>query len=125
MGRTWSAQAQYRREVGYLEGLVRPVFSDSANVSLSGLLTRRTDLYLNANYVTGTSGLSGSGPRFDSFSASARVRRALSRSLAAYCEYLFYHYDFTQVVDRPAGLPPEFSRSGVRVGLNLWLPLTK
>ena len=125
MGRTWSAQAQYRREVGYLEGLVRPVFSDSANASLSGLLTRRTDLYINANYVTGTSGLSGSGPRFDSFSASARVRRALSRSLAAYCEYLFYQYDFSQVVDRPAGLPQEFSRSGVRVGLNLWLPLTK
>jgi hypothetical protein len=125
MGRTWSAQAQYRREVGYLEGLARPVFSDSANASLSGLLTRRTDLFLNVNYITGTSGLSGRGPRFDSFSATARVRRALSRSLAAYCEYLFYQYDFTQVVDRPAGLPQEFSRSGVRVGLNLWLPLTK
>jgi hypothetical protein len=124
MGRTWSAQAQYRREVGYLEGFVRPVFSDSANVTLGGLLTRRTDLLLNANYITGTSGLSAGGPRFDSYSASARVRRALGRNLAAYCEYLFYYYDFTQVADRPTGLPQEFSRNGVRVGLSLWLPLT-
>ena len=51
------------------------------------------------------------------------MRRALTRNLAAYLEYLFYHYDFNEVVDRPAGLPQEFSRNGVRVGLNLWLPL--
>ena len=123
IGRTWNAQAQYRREVGYLEGFVRPVFSDSANVSLGGLLTRRTDLFVNANYLTGASSLNLRAPRFDSYSASVRVRRALNRSLAAYVEYLFYHYDFTLVLDRPAGLPAEFTRKGVRVGLSLWLPL--
>ena len=44
MGRTWSAQGQYRRQVGYLDGFVRPVFSDSANVGIQGLMTRRVDL---------------------------------------------------------------------------------
>ena len=43
-------------EVGYLEGFARPVFSDSANVALGGLLTRRTDLFVNVNYITGASG---------------------------------------------------------------------
>ena len=45
---------QYRREVGYLEGFAQPVFSDSANVAV-GLITRRLDFYVNANYITGTS----------------------------------------------------------------------
>ncbi len=62
--------------------------------------------------------------RFDSYSASARLRRALHRTLAVYVEYLFYQYNFDEVADRPFGLPREFSRNGVRVGLSLWLPLT-
>ena len=123
MGRTWNARAQYRREVGYLEGFAQPVFSDSANVAVGGLITRRLDLFLNANYITGTSAIRQDSPRFDSYSASARLRRALHRSLAVYVEYLFYHYNFDEVADRPFGLPPEFSRNGVRVGLSLWLPL--
>ena len=124
MGRTWNAQAQYRREVGYLEGFAQPVFSDSANVSVGGLITRRLDLSLNANYITGTSATRRDSARFDSYSASARLRRALLRTLAVYVEYLFYHYNFDEAADRPFGLPPEFSRNGVRAGLSFWLPLT-
>ena len=124
MGRTWNTRAQYRREAGYLEGFAQPVFSDSANVSVGGLITRRLDLSLNANYITGTSAVRRDARRFDSYSASARLRRALHRSLAVYVEYLFYHYNFHEVTDRPFGLPREFSRNGARVGLSLWLPLT-
>jgi hypothetical protein len=124
MGRTWNAQAQYRREVGYLEGFAQPVFSDSANVAVSGLITRRLDLSLNANYITGSSAIRRDSPNFDSYSATARLRRALHRTLAVYVEYLFYHYNFHDVADRPFGLPREFSRNGARVGLSLWLPLT-
>jgi hypothetical protein len=123
IGRTWSGQAQYRREVGYLEGFAQPVFSDSANVAVRGLLTRRADLSLNANYITGTSAIRQGAPRFESYSASARLRRALHRSLAVYVEYLYYHYNFHEVVDRPLGLPQEFNRNGVRVGLSLWIPV--
>ena len=124
MGRTWSAQGQYRRQVGYLDGFVRPVFSDSANVGIQGLMTRRVDVAVNANYITGTDGLGQGSARFDSYSASARVRRALTRTLAGYVEYLFYHYNFDEAADRPVGLPRKFNRNGVRVGLSLWLPLT-
>ena len=124
MGRTWDARAQYRREVGYLEGFAQPVFSDSANAAVGGLITRRLDVSLSANYMTGTSAVRRNAPRFDSYSASARLRRALHRSLAVYVEYLFYHYNFHELADRPFGLPPEFSRNGARVGLSFWLPLT-
>ena len=124
MGRTWNAVAQYRREVGYLEGFAQPVFSDSANAAVGGLITRRLDLFLDANYITGTSAIRRDAPRFDSYSASARLRRALNRSLAVYVEYLFYQYNFDEAADRPVGLPRKFNRNGVRVGLSLWLPLT-
>ena len=123
MGRTWNARAQYRREAGYLEGFAQPVFSDSANAAVGGLITRRLDFSLNANYITGTSATRVDSGRFDSYSASARLRRALHRSLAVYVEYLFYHYNLHEVTDRPLGLPQEFSRNGARVGLSLWLPL--
>ena len=123
MGRTWSAQAQYRREVGYIEGFVRPIFSDSASSSVGGLITRRVDLALRASYVNGTVGLRRGAPGFDSYSASVRVRRALTRNLAAYAEYLFYHYAFDEAAVRPEGLPRKFNRNGARVGLSLWLPV--
>ena len=55
MGRTWNTRAQYRRQVGYLEGFARPVFTDTATFAVGGLLTRRADLFVNVNYITGTS----------------------------------------------------------------------
>ena len=98
--------------------------TDSANVGVAGLWTRRVDVAVSANYITGTDGLGQGSARFDSYSASARVRRALTRTLAGYVEYLFYHYNFDEAADRPVGLPRTFNRNGVRVGLSLWLPLT-
>ena len=82
MGRTWSTRAQYQRQVGYLEGFARPVFTDTATFAVGGLLTRRADLFVNVNYITGTSVVRRDSPRFDSYSGSARVRRAFTRNLA-------------------------------------------
>jgi hypothetical protein len=123
MGRTWSAQGQYRRQVGYIDGFVRPVFSDSVNAGIQGLITRRVDFEVSANYITGTDGLGQGSARFSSYSGSARVRRAFTRTLAGYVQYLFYHYNFDEAADRPVGLPQKFNRNGVRVGLSMWLPL--
>ena len=87
MGRTWSTRAQYRRQVGYLEGFARPVFSDTANFAVGGLLTRRADLFVNVNYITGTSVVRRDSPRFDSYSGfgagAARVHPKLGRVLSS------------------------------------------
>ena len=86
-------------------------------------MTRRVDLEVNANYITGTDGLGQGSARFSSYSGSARVRRAFTRTLAGYVQYLFYHYNFDEAADRPVGLPRTFNRNGVRVGLSMWLPV--
>ncbi len=91
---------------------------------MGGLVSRRVDFSVNASYFTGAVGLSHGAPRFDSFSVSARLRRALSRTLGVYVEYLYYRYEFEETAARPAGMPRLFDRNGARVGLSVWLPLT-
>jgi hypothetical protein len=75
------------------------------------------------SYFTGAVGLTADSPRFDSYLASGRLRSALSRTLAAYAEFRYYHYQFDESVIRPIGVPSSFSRRGVRVGLSVFLPL--
>ena len=123
MGRTWTGQVQYRRELRYVDGFDRPIFADTVSTAVGGLLKQRLEFAANASYFTGTVGVNPNSPPFDSYSAFARLRRALTRTLAAYVEYYFYHYNFDEGTVRPAGLPPRFDRNGVRVGLMLWIPL--
>jgi hypothetical protein len=123
MKRTWSASALYSREVGFIEGFDEPVLTDSVTAALGGLMSRRLEFSTGAGYFNGAIGFTPGAPRFDSYSAWVRVRRALNQSLAAYAEYLFYHYEFDESISRPAGLPPRYSRNGVRAGLSLWVPL--
>jgi hypothetical protein len=125
IGRTWSTWADYRRGLGYIEGYRQPVFSDTAEVGLGGLISRRVEFSTGARYFAGAVGLTSPTPPFDSHAAWARIRTGLTRTLAAYAEYRFYHYGFPDVVARPIGVPTHFGRSGVRVGLSLWVPLAK
>jgi hypothetical protein len=124
MGRTWTAEIDYRRGYRYLDGFERPVFSDSADASLQGLLNRRLELSMYASYFTGAVRLSADSPRFESYLASGRLRSALSKTLAAYVEFRYYHYQFDETVVRPPGVPYSFGRRGVRAGLSLFLPFS-
>lgn len=123
MGRTWTAHAQYRRQLRYLDGFDRPLFADTVSTGLGGLLSQRMEFVTRASYSTGTVGLRANAPRFDSVTASARLRRGLTRKLAGYVEALYDHYAFEENAVRPPGLPPTFDRFGVRIGLTLWIPL--
>jgi hypothetical protein len=87
------------------------------------LITRRIDLSTDVHYVGGATGLQLNAPRFTSYAVSARLQGAISRLLAAYVEYLIYRYEFEPDAVRPPGVPQLMNRQGVRVGLNLWLPL--
>jgi hypothetical protein len=123
IGRSWSARADYRRGVGYLEGINEPTFYDSAGASVGGLVSSRVELSTAAQYFRGSSSLRSTEPPFDTYSAWVRMRTALNRSLAVYAEYFFYHYDFDQPAVQIVGVPSRYSRQGARVGLSLWVPL--
>jgi hypothetical protein len=124
IGRTWTAQASYRRGMGYyVEGFAKPVFSEAYAASTSGFLNRRTDVSLTAAYSTGESALTGAPDQFATYTGDARVRFGLGKIWATYVEYLFYYYKFNSGIQLPAGVPPYLTRNGVRTGLTLWVPV--
>ena len=119
-GRSWSFRGTYRRGVTFIQTVSKPYLSDSGSVSLSGLMTRRLDLSVAAGAVLGEVGFDGGqfGTAYDTYSASARARYGLTRTLALTGEYL---YNFSQY---SSGLgTPGMDGSSVRVGLTIFVPL--
>ncbi len=120
--RTWETRASYRRGLQYVPELAEPVFTDGISMSLTGLLTQRMDFAAGAGYSSGESAVYRSAAAFDTYTANARVRRAVTRTLAIYLEYVYYYYDFDRAQVQP-GVPPQMERNGVRAGLTLWVPV--
>lgn len=120
-GRSWDWGVSYRRGVAYVAELTEPVFTDGVSASIGGLLTRGMDLRLAAGYSSGESVLYATSG-FDTYTASARSRFAVTRRLGVYLEYLYYFYDFGGNSLVAPGLSPRLERHGVRGGLTLWVP---
>lgn len=118
-GRMWRARAVYRRGVDYVAGLTQPVFADSLTASVDGLLTRRVDVLVSAAYSNGESALNRQSSTFDTYTGDVRLRYALTRTLAAYGEYLYYFWDSRGSLPLAPGIPAGVERNGARVGLML------
>jgi hypothetical protein len=123
MGRSWAARTGYRRGVSYEAGFDRPLLSDTALGALSGLITERLDFNAAAHYTSGRVGFSGADNGYDTSSATARLRYAITRELATYAQYFYYHTAFQRNVVLPYYLQPNLNRQGVSVGITAWLPL--
>lgn len=121
VGRTWTVSADYRRGLRQLPAVRRSVFSDDAQVSVEGLVGRRTDFSLGAQYSEGDPGVSASG--FTSLGGVARVRVALNRLTALTGNYVYYRYEFGPDAVLPPGFGRQFNRHAFRIGVDLWLPL--
>jgi hypothetical protein len=126
IGRTWNVSANYRRGAGYyVEGVQSRIFTEAYGAGANGLLSRRTDLSVSAAYSTGQPELTTQPAAFSTYTGNVRFRFALGRTWATYGEYVFYYYKFDQGFQLPAGIPPQFTRNGVRAGLTLWLPMMR
>ena len=121
--RTWQVGASYRRGVEYVPLLIAPVFADSARVELSGVITRRLDIAASAALANGESVLTRSTGQLDTYTATSRLRFALSRSFALYTEYLYYFYDLRGQARLAPGLAPSVEQHSVRAGVTVWVPL--
>jgi hypothetical protein len=125
IGRTWTLQGVYHRGLGYIEGLQAPVFSEAYGATMSGSLTQRIDLSMNAAFSTGESALTGTPSQFSTYTGSGRLRYAVTRTWAVYGEYIFYYYLFNQNVPLPVGVSPGLTRNGIRTGLILLVPMRR
>jgi hypothetical protein len=116
----WRVAAAYRREMEFLAILREPVFSDGARVELGGLLSRRLDLLALAGYATGASALSNASD-LETYTASVRLRYAISRPIALYTQYFYYHYALRGQTFLAPDLPSVFDRHAARLGVMLFL----
>jgi hypothetical protein len=121
--RTWQARAALRRGFEYVAELTSPVSTQGFSASVDGLFARKFEFSASGGYSKGQSALSRGSSAFDTYAGNVRLRRRLTRNLAAYVEYLYYFYDFTNNAFLAPGLPPRLERHGARAGLTLWVPV--
>lgn len=119
--RSWLGNIGYAHTVGYVDGLSEPVEGDRVVATLAGLIGPSVDVSMSAGYVSGAVGLRERN--FNSTYTSARLRFALHTRVALFAQYFYYHYSYKDGVADEVLASPEMHRQGVRVGVNLWLPL--
>jgi hypothetical protein len=116
----WSGSGSYTRGVEYIAVLREPVFRDAVRVGLSVLATERLDVSASAASSAGESALNQNRQRYDAYTGDLLGRISVTRSFALYGEYLYYRYQFHDLVGLAPGLPNRFDQHGVRVGVMLW-----
>lgn len=123
VGRTWLVVGAFKRGTGFVQGLNGPVFTDAVSVSTTGFFNPRTDLNVSVGYTNGEPTLVGAVQTFSTTTADARLRVALTSRWAFTAQYVFYHYDFSDVLDLVVGLSPTVKRNTLRFGVNVWWPV--
>jgi hypothetical protein len=122
IGRTWNANLGYRRGINFNEGFSQPFLSNSVDAGVSGLISSRLHFALTADYAFGTVGVDTDN-HYGSLSANADLQYALARRLALFARYVYYQYDFDQDVAIDPRFVRKFDRSGVRFGLDMFVPV--
>jgi hypothetical protein len=123
LARNWHAGLFYGRGVQYIEGVSDVFLADSVTGNVRGYFGPRVEMRVTSGYSTGPLRF---GPRqrgYDTNASTARMRIAISRSLAAQAEYVHYRYLFSDAVTLPTGIPSRANRHVIRVGLTTWVPL--
>jgi hypothetical protein len=116
----WLISASYSRSMQSLAVLTEPVYSNGAQATLTGVIGRRIDVSGFAGYAAAASTDSSGNQDLTTYTGQARVRYALTRSVALYSEYLYSYYDLRGRVVRTPGLPPVFAQHGIRVGFTFF-----
>jgi hypothetical protein len=124
IGRTWFTSLAYNRGVSFIDSWPEPVFSDSAILSLSGLLTRRTQFQASARAAKGNRGFSrDASGNLHTYYGSAGVSFALSRLVNTGVNYSYYNHRFPDSMVLAPGFPAASNRKSVRAYVSLWVPV--
>jgi hypothetical protein len=123
IGRSWDAALAYNRGVEFIDTLREPIFSDSLNFGVGGLITRRLQFRSSAGAAFGEIGLTGAGRSFTSYYGTSGVTYAMSRFVGLAVDYWYYRYTFDDTAALPAGLSPQLNRQRVQASIALWTPL--
>jgi len=118
----------YNRNLNFVETLNQPLFADSANAQLQGIIHRRLLMVISGGYVSGRLGL-GRDPNDNATlrtgTGAFNLTYAFTEYLRATFDYSYFQYHFSNDAILPDGLRPTFDRNSVRGGLSLVLPVIR
>jgi hypothetical protein len=123
IGRTWNASVSYGRGASFVETWPEPLFGDSLSATLSGFVTRRVQFDLTARASVGRVGFAEEDERYTASYGQARLGTAISRNLGIFTSYTYYLHEFDQATPLPPGFASSVNRHGVRIYMNVWLPV--
>lgn len=120
----WAIEANYERSTQSIPGFAQPetYITDTVVTSFGGVIGRRVDLVFSGSFATGDVGVDDRPSSYVTSGAAAQLRVSIIRNLAGVVGYSYYRYSFSDTL-LPVGLPSEFDRNAIRVGLSLSLPI--
>ena len=121
--RSWALSATAGREVTPLAGITtQPFTTDQVTAQVTGNLSARLSASMSLAYSRGTGSTTDEGS-FDGTSATAQLQYGISRCCALFSSYSYYEHNIREIETAPAGVPQNYGRHAVRVGMSVWLPL--
>jgi hypothetical protein len=120
----WTASMAYHRGVTAVDGAADPLIGNTLTSEVGGFLGDRTSISVRPAYTWGAD-VANPALTFFNVTAVARAQTAISRTWAAYVEYVYYAHEFSDI----PGIRPELAhgvrRGGLRTGLALWAPINR
>jgi hypothetical protein len=124
VGRSWALSGSYSRSATVLQGVSLTSFAtDDVSVNVTGLVNRRIESAISANYSNGRSGGAGTQGRYENYSGGFQALYAISRWFAVSVNYNYFVYRLRNVVDVPTSVPSYYDRQAIRGGITISLPL--
>ena len=119
--RTWSLSVDARRDISVLDGITpEPFATDAVSVRLTGEPLSRIQLAASWASSRGSSGFDDRSS-FDTQTGTVQLQYPVSRSVGVFAAYTNYQHVLRNISPLQSGLPANYNRNSVRVGLTLWL----
>lgn len=119
--RTWSAAANFNRNLVILAGTIEPTVTDSVGGTLNGMFMRRLSWSNSLFWSRGTFGFS-SVQAFSSITANSTLNVALGRRLGLYATYNYFK---NNALASEISVPvlSQFGRQVIMAGVSYYTPL--
>ena len=124
LGRTWDAQAGYRRLVHFIEGFTHPMFTEAVSAGITGEVGKHIKANALIAHAFGNEGRSRApGRSYGTKLASVHFGYPLLSQLDVFAQYFFFRQQLGENMTLPQGVAHSLNRHSVRVGLSFRLPV--
>ncbi len=125
LGRTWTAQAVYNRNVSFDDAFHVPVPIDAVSVGVRGLFSRQLAFNSSIGWVNGALGFGSFSNHFESYYGRSALIWGLSRIFGVGLDYAYYQYRFDDQTQLQTGMARRADRHNIRAFVTMRAALFK